>query len=172
MSQFPESAFWDFSLKVYGTDSVAPACLELQERHGVDVNVMLYCCWLGCREAAPAGTERIQALADAVDVWHDAVVRQLRAVRKRLKTPLAGEDRTLALSLRQRIQKIEIDAEHIEQLMLEASDPGPSQAVGDRNATAKLALENMRTYLSICGARTNPSDDKALGVIAQAAAQV
>ena len=172
MSQFPESAFWDFSLEVYAADGVAPACLELQERRGVDVNLLLYCCWLGRREATPAATDRVQALAGAVETWHDAVVRQLRAVRKRLKTPLAAEDRTLALSLRQRVQKIEIDAEHIEQLMLEAADTGPSQVASERNVTPTATLENMRTYLSICGAKPSPSDDKALGIIAQAAARV
>lgn len=171
MSQFPDSAFWDFSLKVYRTEGVAPACLELQERHGIDVNLMLYCCWLGCREAAPAGRERIVTLGQAVEDWHEIVVRQLRAVRKRLKTPLAGEDRDLALALRQRIQKIEIDAEHIEQLMLEAADPARPQAANDPDQARSAALENMSIYLSICGAKPNASDDKALRSIAQAALQ-
>ncbi len=32
--------FWNFSLEVYGGEGVARACLELQDRRGVDVNLL------------------------------------------------------------------------------------------------------------------------------------
>ena len=44
---FPEHPFWDFSLSVYSTEGVPAACLVLQDHHQVDVNVILFCCWLG-----------------------------------------------------------------------------------------------------------------------------
>ena len=46
-AEFPDHPFWDFSLRVYGSEGVPEACLVLQERHGIDVNVLLYCFWLG-----------------------------------------------------------------------------------------------------------------------------
>ncbi len=44
--------FWDFSLAVWGREAVEPACLALQERHGIDVNVLLFCGWAGRRGRA------------------------------------------------------------------------------------------------------------------------
>ncbi len=32
--------FWDFSLAVWGREAVEPACLELQARHGIDVDAL------------------------------------------------------------------------------------------------------------------------------------
>ena len=43
--QAPERAvspFWTFSLRIYGQPGVPPACLTLQDEHGVDVNVLLF----------------------------------------------------------------------------------------------------------------------------------
>ena len=39
--------FWRFALGFYARPGVAPACLELQDRHGKDVLIALYCCWVG-----------------------------------------------------------------------------------------------------------------------------
>src|SRR5262249_40267230 len=39
--------FWNFSLKVYGRPGVAAACIALQDGLGLDVNLLLYCCWHG-----------------------------------------------------------------------------------------------------------------------------
>ena len=43
--QNDDGRFWAFSLDVYGRPGVAPACLALQDRHGLDVNLLLFCCW-------------------------------------------------------------------------------------------------------------------------------
>lgn len=37
--------FWDFSLAVYQAQGVESACLELQDEHGVNVNLLLLLCW-------------------------------------------------------------------------------------------------------------------------------
>ncbi|MHA1536905.1 MAG: TIGR02444 family protein [Alphaproteobacteria bacterium] len=156
MSAFPEHPFWDFSLEVYGAAGVAPACLALQERHGVDVNFLLLCLWLGRAGYGAVGAEEIARLHGAVDVWHSEIVRQLRAVRKRLKEPLAGEDRDLALALRHRLQKIEIDAEHIEQLMLGAAlgkmGSGGGMGAGATGAGPAAARANLDAYFALIGA--------------------
>lgn len=152
MAAFPDHPFWDFSLEVYGAAGVAPACLALQERYGVDVNFLLLCLWLGRAGYGAVGTEEIARLHGAVDAWHRDIVRRLRAAREHLKEPIAGEDRALALSLRQRIGKIEIDAEHIEQLMLGAALPdGGAPAAGSGNGLA-AARANLEAYFALIGA--------------------
>lgn len=41
------SPFWRFALSFYGRPHVPAACLTLQYRHGVDVNVLLFLLWAG-----------------------------------------------------------------------------------------------------------------------------
>jgi uncharacterized protein (TIGR02444 family) len=40
------SDFWRFSLSFYRTQDVPAACISLQDRHGLDVNIMLFALWL------------------------------------------------------------------------------------------------------------------------------
>jgi len=44
MALSPADRFWAFSLALYGKPGVAPALLGLQDRLGVDVNLLLFCC--------------------------------------------------------------------------------------------------------------------------------
>ena len=40
---------WEFSLKLYSEPGVAASCLSLQNQHGFDVNLVLFCIWYGFR---------------------------------------------------------------------------------------------------------------------------
>ena len=44
---FPASEFWDFTIAHYGREGLSPAVIALQDRLGVDVNMLLLCCWAG-----------------------------------------------------------------------------------------------------------------------------
>ncbi|MEE9251196.1 MAG: TIGR02444 family protein, partial [Alphaproteobacteria bacterium] len=91
--KFPRDPCWDFALAVYRREGVEEACLALQERHGIDVNVLLFCCWLGqSGRGALSGDEMARTLA-AVKQWHGAVVGGLRAVRGVLKGGLGTAPR-------------------------------------------------------------------------------
>ena len=173
--QFPDHPFWDFSLATYGRDGVADACIALQEAHGADVNILLFCAWAGC-SGVRLDRAQIEAACSAVRGWHEEVVRPLRSVRRRLKSALDGSPPSeLQMALRARIQKIEIDAEHIEQLRLaalaDAPDFGNSGAPPLDSAAARA---NMEAYLSVlgsgAGAETGAAEtEAALAAIAAAA---
>lgn len=177
--QFPDHPFWDFSLATYGRDGVAEACLALQEMHGADVNILLFCAWAG-GNGVRLDRAQIEAVCEAVRGWHEEVVRPLRSVRRRLKSPLDGSPLSeLQVALRARIQKIEIDAEHIEQLRLAAiadapgfvgfggfGDFGNSAAAPPDGAAARA---NMEAYLSVLGSGAGAETDAALAAIAAAA---
>lgn len=152
MTAFPDHPFWDFSLQTYAAAGVAPACLALQERYRVDINFLLLCLWLGRAGYGAVGPGEIARLHGAVAVWHNEVVRRLRTVRKRLKAPVAAEDRTLALALRRRLQKIEIDAEHIEQLMLGEAVAKASPRNGPGAKRKPAARANLEEYFTLIGA--------------------
>ena len=152
MSEFPDHPFWDFSLDVYMSDGVGAACLELQDAHELDVNILLYCMWVGASGRGALSAEQMAAVTDAVKTWHHEVVRALRAVRTRMKGGVGNAPQDLSESLRQRIQKAEIDCEHTEQLMLAAAvnlrpddDRSPEQRVAD-------AVSGISAYFDTFGA--------------------
>jgi len=77
--------FWRFSLAIYGRPGVPPACLVLQDQYGRDVNVALFCCWLGVSGRGPIGTEALRAADTAVSGWRQQVVENFRAARRAIK---------------------------------------------------------------------------------------
>lgn len=171
--QFPDHPFWDFSLATYGRDGVADACIALQEAHGADVNILLFCAWAG-RNGVRLDRAQIEAACETVRGWHEEVVRPLRSVRRRLKSPLDGSPPSeLQLALRARIQKIEIDAEHIEQLRLAALAGAPDFGGFDNSGAPPLdsaaARANMERYLSVLGSGAGAETGAALAAIAAAA---
>jgi uncharacterized protein (TIGR02444 family) len=147
---WPANPFWDYALALYRQDGVERACLDLQERHGLDVNIVLLCCWLASR-GIEAEREWLKAAIAAVGPWHRQVVRPLRAMRRRLKAELAGACAgsvpsrwpELTAGLRQRVLALEIDGERLEQLLL------ADRAAGLRATAAPgadLAFRNLRRY--------------------------
>jgi uncharacterized protein (TIGR02444 family) len=160
-AEFPPSPFWDFSLALYAKPGVAAACLGLQERHGADVNLLMFCLWLGA-ERRRLDAAAMAAVAEAAGEWHATVVRGLRAIRKRLKTPIGGADTELAAALRARVQAIEIDAEHIEQLLLAAMAPAAPPGAG---SALDCGATNCALYMARLGARLSASDREDLALV-------
>ena len=58
----PDSPFWNFSLRLYARAGVPDACLALQARHGIDVNLLFCCLWLGL-DTPERGAERLAAFS-------------------------------------------------------------------------------------------------------------
>ena len=122
----PDEDFWRFSIRVYRLDRVADSCLALQDRFGVDVNMMLFCCWAGMTIGRlPESTLRA-AVAFSTG-WSANVVRPLRGVRRWMKSEM-GES-----PLRDAIKRDELQAERIQQETLETrvadlprNAPGPT----------------------------------------------
>ena len=168
---FPAHDFWDFSLALYGRPGVAPACLALQERHGADVNALMFCVWLGASGRGPAPREPLEAAFAAIAPWHAQVVRTLRPLRQRLKFGFEPVDPEIVKRFRARIQKIEIDAEHIEQLALAASTAaaGPARPEIGAGEGAGHAARHTAVYFARLGAKPATEDLDALRVILVAA---
>lgn len=137
-----DSAFWRFSLRFYALPGIAPACLELQENAGVDVNVLLYLLFVAAqgRMVTRDDVERIDAL---VKSWREQVVRPLRSVRKQLKNGMERIDDKESTRLRSDVKRIELDAERIEQQTLERLVPaatlGAPTSSRDTAARANIA---------------------------------
>jgi len=101
-------AFWQFSTALYGAPEVEAACLELQDRDGLEVNLALFCLFAAqhrIRFELPA----IQAMRTIGIVWGREVVAPLRAARRSMKAHVA-ENETVG-SLREEVKRVELAAE-------------------------------------------------------------
>lgn len=127
--------FWNFSLRLYARPGVAPACLELQDRHGKDVIIALYCCWLGASGRGRLDAAGLAAAEATARPWRGAVVEPLRRTRHALKGVAGAE------ALYGRMKQIELDAERIafQRLAPLAPEPDP-QAEGRVDAVRENLL--------------------------------
>ncbi|MGY9005355.1 MAG: TIGR02444 family protein [Alphaproteobacteria bacterium] len=155
--EFPEHPFWDFALRVYRCDGVGQACLNIQSRHGIDVNIMLFCLWLGETGRGVLDDGEMKAVMSASEDWHEQVVKGLRAVRQGMKDSFLHVDESLRTALRADIQATEIDSEHLEQLILcnaisrEAGGREAGAVSLDMDQRAFDATKNFDAYLDARG---------------------
>lgn len=137
-----DNEFWRFSLLVYKQNEVAKECLALQETSGVNVNLLLFCAWIGAQGIA-LSSENIEAASVAVAAWHETIVRALRGVRQKIKSlGVVGLD-----EFRAHVKDIELEAEKIEQAILfdySKSITG-SPAGADRR---DVITENVKKYIA------------------------
>jgi uncharacterized protein (TIGR02444 family) len=116
-----DNPFWAFSLKVYDAPGVAEECLKMQERLGLDVNVLLFAAHLGAAEGVMLAADEVAAAEAVVAAWHAETVRGLRALRRALKPASLDESNPLqaaTVALRGQVKTAELEAEKIEQAML------------------------------------------------------
>jgi len=138
-----DNAFWQFSLSIYGQADVAEECLALQETIGIDVNVLLFCAWLGTRGIV-LRKEDIAAASETVEAWSKNVVRPLRGVRQRMKGLYNNE----FADLRERVKALELEAEQVEQAILFAQTKkiqGSGAGVDRRKAIGQNVDQYLRT---------------------------
>jgi uncharacterized protein (TIGR02444 family) len=127
MEQERAEAFWRWSLASY--PKVERALLDLQDRFGADVNLVLFCAWIG--RLTPEALENAEGV---VRPWREGVVEPLRRLRRQLK------ERPEAADLRDRVKAAELEAERLAQRLLVEAVPA---ACGSADALA-LYLDFLR----------------------------
>ncbi len=145
---WPVSAFWDYSISLYRRPRVQAVCLDLQRRHGLDVNLLLFACWLSSR-GVKIDQATLARAQDAVAAWQAEVVRPLRALRRRLAAQISHAENgsllarwpDLATALRSNVLSLELDGEHLAQLALTdvGADLKPTENPGVELAVLNLA---------------------------------
>lgn len=166
-SVFGEHPFWSFSLDVYGRDGVAPAAIALQDRHGIDVNMLLFCLWVGASGRRLAAGDLARVAAAAED-WNREVVRPIRAARRRMKSPPGELERDAVESLRRQVLSAEIATERAEQMLIARLAAAPAAAAGSA-PPAEAAAGNLANWLAARSLVPAPEDRGAFATILAAA---
>lgn len=149
------SAFWLFSQSIYAAAGVQEECLQLQDKFGIDINLLLFSAFVGAVHGALLSTQEVRDASAAVAQWQEAVVRPLRANRRTLKqvAPPHAFVTPLIERLRAEIKAVELEAERIEQIALEAwcQSRVNSWPRAERNAAVTA---NIRALFALSGAHS------------------
>ena len=150
------NTLWAFSVTTYQRPGVQEACLDLQDNMGADVNLLLYCCWCGALTK-----DEIDKVLAALAPWQSQVVSGLRSVRRALKLLVAemGDLADDAGALRRKVAGLELEAEKLQQTMLEAHSAA-HPAAGP--PSPQTAVQNLALYI---GHLESTRDGKALGAL-------
>ena len=137
------SPFWDYSIRTYSIPGVAPACLELQNSYGVDVNILLFVMWCAS-EGRQVSASDVAEITAFIGPWAKRVVLNLRTVRQILKEAGLPVDEAGRERLRNKVKACELDAERLQQECLYARFPLDRFAQG--NDRGKTTLGNLAVY--------------------------
>ena len=138
-------SLWDFSVTIYQQPGVSHACLSLQDLLGLDVNVLLFCCWFGCARGLLDGPTFNNAL-DFSKPWAEEVVHPLRAARIWMKVNNCAQPVSQKL-LREKIKTVELEAEHLQQDFLESLSLTKPTKFVEPELQLKNIASNLQRYL-------------------------
>src|SRR5262245_19659619 len=113
-----DAPHWQFALAIYSRPGVADVCLMLQDRIGLDVNILLFATYATIQCSWVVTSQDIQAMDAAVQAWRTEAIIPLRVLRRRLKLPLGAIEGEYAEVLRSKVKQTELLAEQIEWAML------------------------------------------------------
>ena len=159
--------FWRFSLRTYRAPGVQQACLALQERCGADVNLLLFCGWVGS-DGRALDEASLRSAVGRVGHWQSEVIAPLRLARRGLKRQVADDAvAALAASLRKRVLTLELELERVEQSLL-AELAAQWAPTAHRLPPGQAIAGNLAGYLELLGEAAGPDEMAHLGCIAQA----
>ena len=164
MPEHADGTFAGFALAVYNGDGVSKAAVSLQDRRGVDVNLLLFAAYVAARSTHVLTSNDISLARQRTARWQDEVVAPLRAVRRRLK-----QDST-AQALRATVHDAELAAEMLELDVLAdlAEHFGPALPTEPSTAAVAATLE-LVLLSGADGAAPSDDDRRDIAVIAAAA---
>ena len=113
-----EADSWAFSLDIYARPGVADACLQLQNRAGVDVMMFLMAAYAAIRHRILLTLPEIRELDEACHPWREKIVQPLRAIRIGLKAGPSPAPSGETEQFRSKVKSIELAAERLQNQLL------------------------------------------------------
>ena len=156
---FKEHAFWDFAYGIYGREGVSPALIGFQDRHGMDVNMLFLCLWMGYSGRGVLDEASFRHALQVSANWNPEIVCALRALRIRLRKGVELVPKELSDAVRRQILGIEIDCEHVELLAMAAGIDARENESLPMERRLDDCVGNLQLYFRERGIATK-ADDK------------
>ncbi|MDA0951761.1 MAG: TIGR02444 family protein [Proteobacteria bacterium] len=164
------SAFWTYTLEFYRRDGVQPAVIHLQDARGADVNLLIHAAWTAALDLPATTPAGAAALAASVAAWRETAIEPLRAVRNALRPGVAYVPEEECKALRGQVLKLEIEAERVEQALLEAGTVGAAGREAGEPDPQRVA-QNLAAVAALNPAPLSGADRDALRAVLAAACQ-
>lgn len=133
-----DNSLWEYSLASYGKTGAEPLLLELQDRYGADINMILAACWFAA-EGHLLTEKGVRSSNLKIVRWQRECVQPLRTARRFLKEQPEHH------VFREQIKALELEAERIQQQIL-YSELGAVPVVADDSGFESLAARNLQVY--------------------------
>jgi len=141
-----EHPFWSFSLSIYSKEGVPAELIELQDTFDIDVNVALFCVWLGYSIGLQLSEDQLSSTLARCSPWNTKTVIPMRSIRRYLKNGTAVQPIAQhAAALRTQIKRLELMAEQIEQAFL--YDWFVEQHIATSEGSREIAEENLTLFM-------------------------
>ena len=143
-------SFWNYSNEIYRITNVPETCLKLQNKYGLDVNMVLFCCWHG-NNFGKMNEDLFIQCQNFSTTWTNNSVKPLREIRTWLKS-IGCLDQMLdvepCMNFRNQVKKVELESEKFQQDSLERfCNSIPIPDLDDSNKTEGIAC-NLKLYLT------------------------
>ncbi len=145
---FSQHSFIDFSAQMFRKPGIADACLFVQERYGLNVNLVLFCVWVADCGGGSLTAEHLQEAWRRLADWHKQVIKPLRDIRRVSRNEALGTPEFLREGFVPQAEAAEQEAGRVAQYVLAEfarTLAGSTQAVNDR---ADAAMTSLMTYIS------------------------
>ena len=161
-------AVWQLTLQWYAADGVQPACLALQDRHGIGVSALFALAGAAALGAPTLTTHAMDRALDRAERWQHQVIEPLRQARRAIRQA-APEEATLnteAEALRKALLQREIAAERLQQALVvgdclhSTTEPGVNSTLD-----AEAAIATARIYIARYVSRLSSDDQRYLEAI-------
>jgi len=142
---FPNSEFWNYSSQIWKLPDVENICLELQNNYDINVNLILYCCWVGDKNLN-LNDDDLQILLDTIQPWQ-TMIKPLRDSRKMMQQQLIAMPANMLDQTIENISEMELNAEHMSQLALEKALKPEKISPCENLNNIECSLSNIKTYI-------------------------
>lgn len=147
MQDMSANPFWDYSLAHYAQPGVAQCCLDYQDQHKANINLLLFCCWLGSGGIHIEPEELEQAKLH-ISPWDGQVVQPIRKVRRFIATSSWLQNASFPSELIGSLQQVELMAEQVVQNDL---FDWYSRKEFTKNNKLGLQAQNLNAYFLLLG---------------------
>ena len=125
-------SLWEWTLEAYSQPGVPEACLTLQDEHGLNTAYLLWAVW-----AEGASDIQLNEAIGLTKSWDEAVLKPIRAIRRRLKPTFPGMEDDAREGLREDVKAAELRAERV---LMETLETLAKNASGGRPALDALII--------------------------------
>jgi uncharacterized protein (TIGR02444 family) len=166
---FEDHPFWDYALSIYQGDGVSAACIALQDRHEIDVNLLLLSLWTAHDGRPPLTPAQFDSLFEVSVSWNQEIVCDIRRLRARLSSGYGAVGEARRVAVRNAALTLEIDCEHVEMLALAEVLGAPLLEHVAPPEARSVAVSNMKAYFTRRAVVADAEDFVALTTIVAAA---